>query len=534
MRTTYYNGLVYAGELPLVTAFAVEDGRFVAVGSDAELLAAESQEKIDLDGKFVCAGFNDSHMHLLNYGLSLCSVELGKHTNSLEELLASISDYIEANHIPEGEWVTGRGWNQDYFTDVKRMPSRADLDRVSTAHPICVTRCCGHCLAVNSKALEILGIDEGTVSPEGGKIGRENGQLDGRFYDNALGLVQNRIPLPDKETLKNYVRKACRGLNSYGVTSSQTDDYCLFRQIPCQQINEIYQELEAAGELTVRVYEQCNFETLSELQEFVEAGNMTGKGSDYFRIGPLKMLGDGSLGARTAYLREPYSDEPDTVGLPIFNQEQFDTMIGYANAKGMQVAIHAIGDACLDNVLTAIEKALQEHPRADHRHGIVHCQITAADQLQKIADLRLHVYAQSIFLDYDTHILEDRVGAERASTSYAWKTLMKKGVTVSNGTDCPVELPNALAGMQCAVTRRSLNGDTAPYLPEEAFTIKEALDSYTMLGAYSSFMEHLKGRIAPNYLADFVVLDQNLFEVAPDRIKEVQVLATYLGGERVY
>ena len=536
MKQVYYNGVVYTGELPCQSAFIVEDGKFVSVGDDVTIKSfiSERDECIDLDGKFVCASFNDSHMHLLNFGQSLNMAQLAQHTTSLEELISYMKEFYSNNEFSNDHWLTGRGWNQDYFSDVDRMPTRYDLDEISTEVPIAATRCCGHCMVVNSKVLELLGIDETTQSPEGGKIGMEDGKLDGRFYDNACALINNHVPLPDKETLKNYIRSACKALNAFGVTSSQSDDYCVFREIPWQTVNEAFKELEESGELTVRVYEQSNFTSLETLKEFVEAGNNTGVGSDLFKIGPLKMLGDGSLGARTAYLSKPYEDDPSTVGFPLFSQKEFDEMVGYANENGMQVAIHSIGDGVLDMILSAIEKALKEHPRKDHRHGIIHCQITREEQLQKIADLNLHVYAQAIFLDYDIHIIEDRVGKQRASTSYAWETLMNKGVSVSNGTDCPVELPDALACMQCAVTRSTLKDHLGPYLPEEAFSVKEALDSYTIESAKGSFEENVKGLIKEGYIADFVVLGKNPFEVDVNAIKDIPVCATYLGGHEVY
>ncbi len=536
MKTIYYNGKVYTGELPLVQAFVVENGSFVFAGTDADAktLAKSGDELVDLKGQFVCSGFNDSHMHLLNYGSSLMSAKLAEHTDSLEHMLQCMKDF-EAEHPVKGKaWLMGRGWNQDYFTDVKRMPNRYDLDQVSAELPVIVVRACGHCLVVNSKALELLGVTARTEQPEGGEIGMENGEPDGRFFDNAMDRVYAAIPVPDKEQIKDMLRLACKALNRYGVTSSQTDDYCVYRAVPWQTVNEAYEELEKSGELTVRVYEQCNFTDLASLKEFVESGHVTGTGSDRFKIGPLKMLGDGALGARTAYLSRPYADDPSTSGIPVFSQETLDEMIGYANAHGMQVAVHTIGDACLDRVLKAYEKALKENPREDHRHGIVHCQITRPDQLEKIAAYQLHVYAQSIFLDYDNHIIEQRVGQELASTSYCWKTLMQKGVSVSNGTDCPVELPDALASMQCAVTRTTLHDHVGPYLPEESFTVEEALDSYTIRGAEASFEEKVKGRIKPGMLADFVILGADPFAVDPESIKDIPVCATYLGGQKVF
>ena len=536
MKTVYYNGLVYTGELPLVTAFAVEDGKFVFAGNDAQArsLLSAGGEAVDLEGKFVCCGFNDSHMHLLNYGQSLLCAQLAAHTQTLQDLIAYTKAFEAQHPHTGGAWLTGRGWNHDYFTDVKRLPNRYDLDEISREVPICLVRCCGHCLVVNSKALELIGVTAETPQPEGGAIGIDHGEPNGLFFDNAMQLAYSAIPLPTKEELKEMIRVSCKALNSYGVTSSQTDDYCVFRSVPWQTVKAAFEELERSGELSVRVYEQSNFTSLETLQEFVEAGNVTGTGSDRFKTGPLKMLGDGSLGARTAFLSGPYADDSSTCGFPVFSQETMNDMVGYANAHGMQVAIHAIGDACLDYVLNAIEKALQEHPRADHRHGVVHCQISRADQLQRIIDLKLHVYAQAIFLDYDNHMVEARVGKDRASTSYSWKTLMKGGVSVSNGTDCPVELPDVMACMQCAVTRTTLRDHVGPYLPDQAFTVQEAIDSYTIRGAEASFEENCKGLIKPGYLADFVILDHNLFETAPEQIKDVKVLATYLAGEQVY
>lgn len=532
MKTIYHHAAVYTGKLPLAQAFIVKEGKFTFVGSNAEALSLrdDSSVSIDLGGAFVCPGFHDSHMHLLNYGQSLSTAPLAEHTSSRRQML----DCLAAAPAGRGGWILGRGWNQDYFTDGNQMPTRWELDTVSETAPICAVRACGHALSVNSKALEVLGITAGTPQPGGGQIVMEGGVPNGVFLDSAADMVLAAIPAPGKEDLKNMLRLGCKALNAYGVTSIQSDDYSTFRSVPWQAVNEAYRELEEAGELTVRVYEQANFPQLSALAEFVEAGNVTGTGSGRFRIGPLKLVGDGALGARTAFLSRPYADDPSNRGLSLFSQEDFDALIGYANAHGMQVAIHAIGDACLDRVLNSIEKALAEHPRQNHRHGIVHCQITRPDQLERIAGLGLHVYAQSIFLDYDIHIVTPRVGKDLAATSYRWKTLMDKGVTLSNGSDCPVELPNALAGIQCAVTRTDLRGSTAPYLEDEKFTVQQALDSYTQAGAYASFEESVKGRISPGMLADFVILGKDPFRSAPHSIQDIPILATFLEGQAVY
>ena len=513
----FHNAVVYTGD-DFTDAFALDQGRFVALGADA--LALEGQ-RIDLGGAFVCAGFNDSHMHLLNYGQTLRMAPLAEHTGSLADMLDCLK-----NAAPDRGWILGRGWNQDRFSDVLRMPDRTDLDTVSTELPVCAVRACGHALAVNTKALQVLGITADTPSPEGGEIDFAHG----RFFDNAMELVLNAIPAPDKETIKGYIRTACAYLNRRGITSCHSDDYCVFRQIPWQTVNQAYRELEAEGELTVRVREQANLTTVPEVMGLIETDHPA---AGRFAMGPLKLLGDGALGARTAFLSRPYADEPGTQGLSVFTGEQFDALIGCAHAHGMQVAVHCIGDACLDLVLDAIEKAQTVRPRADCRHGIVHCQITRPDQLRRIAEMGLHVYAQSIFLDYDIHIVRQRAGDELADSSYSWKTLMNLGATVSNGSDCPVEIPDVLGGIQCAVTRQDLRG-CEPYLPREAFTVREAIDSFTRAGAYASFEEQTKGRIAPGYYADFVVLGEDPFRADPAKIRDIPILQTWLDGEQVW
>lgn len=529
MRHAFYNGLVYTGQLPLQQAFLVEDGRFAFVGDSSDVLAMAPEKTTDLKGRFVCAGFNDSHMHLLSFGNALSVAPLSEHTYTLEDMIAC----LQAAQPGRGGWILGRGWNQDLFRDVNRMPNRYDLDKVSVTHPVCAVRACGHALCLNSLALQTLGITGDTPQPEGGEISMENGEPNGLLFDNAMLLAQEKIPSPEKDDIIQMLRKACMAVNAMGITSCQSDDYSAFQNLPWETVNEAFRELEASGELTVRVYEQANFPKKEELESFIAAGNRTGIGSDYFRVGPLKLLGDGALGARTAFLSKPYADAPDTKGLSVFSQEEFDALIGCANENGMQVAVHCIGDACLDMVIEALRKALSENPRDNHRHGIVHCQITRPDQLDALAQMRLHIYAQSIFLDYDIHIVKARCGEALASSSYSWKTLMNKGCTVSNGSDCPVEYPNVMKGIQCAVTRRDLKGH-GPYLESEAFTVREALDSFTKAGAYSSFEENIKGQIIPGMLADFVILGDNPFTADPPKLKDIPIFSAWLGGKQVF
>ncbi len=531
----YIHGQVFTGE-NMVEAFAVDQGKFVAAADTETLRQAYPQaEMVDLEGRFVCAGFNDSHMHVLNDGYGLDSLHLAEHTGSLKEMKAYIAEEIVRRQIKPGQWLRGRGWNHDFFSDGHRFPTRYDLDEISTENPLCLVRACGHACVVNSKALEMIGVNRSTAQPDGGHFDvDEAGEPLGIFRENALDMVYSKLPQPNREELKTMLVAAMKHLNSFGITSSQTDDFVVFHALDYHEVIEAYRELEQEGRMTVRIYEQNHFTNLKDLKAFIAEGGNTGVGSDVFRFGPLKMLGDGSLGARTAFMSVPYADDPSTSGIPVYSQEAFDEMIGYAHEHGMQVAIHSIGDGILDRIMNAIEKALEKNPRADHRHGIIHCQITRPDQLERMARLNLHCYAQTIFLDYDIKIVEERIGKERASSSYNFKTLMDHGVWVSNGSDCPVELPNVLGGIQCAVTRSTLKEHIGPYLPDQAMTVKEAIQTFTIGSAHASFEENIKGKIAPGMLADFVILSENPMQVDPFKINEIQVLETWMNGNRVY
>ncbi|MBR3905778.1 MAG: amidohydrolase [Clostridia bacterium] len=534
MKTLYYNGCVFGSRQEMHQAFGVEDGIFTHAGDDAALLALSWDEKVDLQGAFVCPGFNDSHMHLLNLGNTMGMCPLGD-VHSLSEMLERLSAFMEKRQKDGHPWLQGRGWNQDLFTPATGMPTRAALDRVSRDVPICIVRCCGHALCVNSRALEVLGLDEDTPCPMGGTIGKdENGRLNGLFMDAAMPLVQGRLPAPTVEDMKKMLLAAMERLNSVGITSCQTDDLLCFENVPWQDVLRAYQELEAEGKMTVRVCEQSQFTTTEGLQAFFDAGYKTGTGNAWFKIGPLKMLGDGSLGARTAFLENGYADAPHEKGLALFTQQQFDEMISMAHKNGMQCAVHVIGDGVLEMVLRAYEKAFRLSPRQDHRSGLIHVQLTRQEQLEKIRELGLCVHVQTIFIDYDSHIVYQRAGEKLANTSYAFLTMQRMGIPLSNGTDCPVEDPNPFRGIQCAVTRQPLDSSLPPYRQEEGMTVSQALHTYTAAGAYDSFEEHFKGKIAPGMAADFAVLSENPLETAPEKLQHIQVQSTFLQGKKVF
>lgn len=540
MLKKFINGKVYTGEdTEFKTAFEVKDNVFLKVGDNDEIMACgdEDAEIVDLCGSFVCPGFNDSHMHLLNYGKALKTADLTKDTDSVDSIIEKVKKFIKDEDIPDFEWVIGRGWNQDYFKEDMGYPLRWDLDRISDKHPIALTRACGHMLVVNSVALDILKINSDTKVPYGGKIEfSENGEPNGIFRENAMEIVTSAFPRPDKNRLKDMILAASAALNSYGITSVQTDDLLCFSNVPYEDVLDAYRELKEEGKLTVRVYEQSLFLESKDFRDFIRKGYHTGLGDEKFKIGPLKLLGDGSLGTRTAYLDRCYNDDPTTRGMALLSGKELREMFEIASANGMQIAVHVIGNGTLDLVLDAYEEVFgSDCGRRDIRNGIVHCQIMREDQLKRCERLGLHAYIQSVFLDYDIQIVEDRVGKELAKTSYNFKT-MYDTMSASNGSDCPVELPFVMGGIQCAVTRKRLDAKPyeAAYLSEQALSVDEALKSFTVNGAYASFEEDIKGKIKEGMLADFVVLSENPFEADTSKIKDIEVLHTYMNGEKVY
>ncbi|MCQ2401390.1 MAG: amidohydrolase [Lachnospiraceae bacterium] len=525
--TLFKNGRVFTPGLGFSDSFAVKGDKFIPPEE-----ALNPDNTIDLKGQFVCPGFIDTHMHLVGHGRSITSCVLDDHSGSLKEVITYMKDFLRENPPQNGMWFFARGWNEDKFTDEKRPINRHDLDGVSSEIPIYCGRTCGHCVCVNTKALELMGVTVDTPDIPGGRIGVENGELTGMIYDNAIDFIRSAMPSPSVPFIKELIVAACRQLNSFGVTGSMTDDFtALYRW---EKVMQAYKELEAEGRLTVRIYQQSYFDKPEKLEEFNAAGYTTGVGTDMYRIGPLKMIADGAVGAHTAYLTKPYADMPETCGAFNYSQEVLDEMIGLANRKDMQIAIHAIGDGCVDMAMNAFEKAFAEHPRTEHRDTLIHCLVTRPDQLPRMKKLGLRVHFQSEFLDYHCRIAVARLGKERAHNAYAWKSMKDLGIGVSNSSDAPVEIPSPMRGIQLAVTRRPLDGTGEPLNLKEAFTLEEAIAGYTTDAAMGSFDENKKGKIAVGFLADFIILSEDPFKCDPMKLSQIKVLETWLNGKKVY
>ncbi|WZL73852.1 amidohydrolase [Clostridiaceae bacterium 35-E11] len=520
---------------PRTEALVVKNGKFVYVG-DREGIKRyidNTTEIIDLEGKLLLPGFIDSHMHLYPYGNTLQMVNL-RDVKSIDELIDRITEFIKMKGITSNQWLKGYGWNQDNFKE-KRFPNRYDLDRVSKSIPICITRGCSHIVVVNSKALELAGIHRTTKQIEGGHFDVDNnGEPLGIFRENARKLIVEKIPEPTVEEIKKIILDGAKNAIKNGITSVQTNDIKVGPGQNYMNILKAYEELREDKLLPIRVYEQCMILDFDSIEKFYHLGYKTGSGDEFFKIGPYKFMTDGSLGARTAYLSKPYSDDPTTKGISVYNQEELDKMVKKAHDLGMQIAIHCIGDGAMYMCFDSFEKAYKDNPRKDTRHGLIHCQITDKKLLNKFKELSMIAYIQPIFLNYDLHIVEDRIGKDRVGATYNWRRMYDEGIHLVNGSDCPVETLNVIEGIYSAVTRKDLNGyPENGWLPEQKLTVDEAVYGYTLGAAYTSFEEHMKGSIEVGKQADMVVLSENIYEIHPDKIKDVKVDMTFVGGKLV-
>ncbi len=526
-------GRIYLNRGQFAEAMIIADGIIQAVGTDAAMRAAApaDAEVYDLAGRTVIPGFNDSHIHLAMKGELLEEIELHG-CRSIAEVAARVREFIAEHNPPAGTVLQGRGWNQDYFAaDGHRLITRADLDAITTEHPLILVRACTHILTCNSAALAAAGLTRDSVPVDGGSFDRdENGELNGVVRENACDQIFAIRGTPSLEDGRRQVRAAMQYAVSNGVTSVQTMD---MRPHNWEYVWNVYNSL-AEEDPILRVYHQVNFMEPAGFRRFLSSGFRTGYGTAWNRVGPLKMFLDGSLGARTALLREPYHDEPGQLGIATLTPTQTREMVALAVEHNCQVALHAIGDGAVELALNTYlpYTADGNNPL---RLGVIHVQITDRELLARFPQQNVAAYLQPIFLHYDIHMVEDRVGSELASTSYAYGTLHRTGTHISFGSDCPVEEINPFANIYCAVTRRTL--DAYPeegFNPQEALDIYDAVDAYTTGSAYFSFDEHVKGRLLPGFYADLVVLSDDIFTIPSEEILNLRVDATMTGGRFVY
>ncbi|MBC5581774.1 amidohydrolase [Anaerofilum sp. BX8] len=531
MAIVIYNAKVYVERDNFAQAVLVEDGLIRAVGTNEEVLAAApaDAERYDAAGRTVVPGFNDSHQHLYSVGTNLESVDVHGVT-SIADVKRITRAFIEKNQPAPGSVVYGSGWNQDYFTDESRLLTRQDLDEISTDLAIVLERACGHILVANTRAIELAGITKDSTPVAGGAFDYDaDGELTGIFRENACNAFTAIKAEQTVEMVEHTLRTAMAHAAECGVTSVQTMDV---RPADWPVMLEAYKRVQQ--DPTVRVYHQCNFQDPESFQRFLDAGYKTGVGDAVNKIGPLKLFVDGSLGARTALMREPYCDDPSTSGIATLTQQEFNTLVAMAAEHGCQVVTHAIGDGAIELVLNGYDTVCKdgENPL---RLGVVHCQITDRPLVERFAENDILALVQPIFLHYDMTVVEDRVGKELSSTSYAFESMRRLGIHMSFGTDSPVEDMDPIDNLYCAVTRKNLNGQPEDgFYPGECVDICDAVDAYTAESAYVSFEEDVKGRIKPGYYADLVVLSEDIFTMPADELRRTKVDATMMGGRFVY
>jgi len=508
------NVITLNSKKPRAKAIAVYENKIIAVGSNKEIskYIGEKTQVIDAKNKTVFPGFVDCHVHMAAFGRIFQTLDL-RNVDSIEKLKQKLREYADKN--PEKSWILGSGWDQEKFVE-KRYPTRWDLDDAVSERPVLIVRVCGHVGVANSKALQIAGITKTTII-EGGKVDLDeaSGEPNGILRENALELVRKAKPKTSAKELEHVCLLACQKAVENGLTEVH---WIIESAEEIQTVFRLYSE----GKLPLKVYFGIPVEFLKELAALKLS---TGFGNEMVKIGFVKIFADGSLGARTAALKEPYSDMPETKGMMLYTQKRLNELVLSAHKSGLQLAVHAIGDYAVESVLKALSKALKKHHRKDHRHRIEHCSVLNPKLVRSMKRLGVIASVQPHFVFSDFWVI-DRLGKQRARWVYPFKTLMSEGIIVASGSDSPVEPINPLLGIWAAVARKIFT--------EERLTLEEALKTYTLNAAYASFEEKSKGTIEIGKLADLTILDGDLDKIELDKIKDVQVKMVIVNGKIVY
>jgi predicted amidohydrolase YtcJ len=503
---------------PYAEAIAIKDDRIVQVGTNEEIepWIGKNTKVISLKGKTVVPGFIDTHIHVADFGRLLRWIDLSA-AGSIKEMQQSLSRQVAK--APKGKWLLGRGWDQTRFAE-KRLPTRFDLDSVSPDNPVIFYHQSGQVCVVNSKALELAGVTRLTPVPPGGAIdrGAETGELTGVLRDNATNLIWSVIPEPTEEELVEAAGLACEKIVEAGVTSVH---WMVLSPIEIQ----IIQRLRRENELPLRVYVVIPANLLDNVTGLA---SRLGLDDNMVRIGGVEIGADGYLAAKTAALLQPYSDKPATSGKLLCTQEEMNTSAAKILKAGLQLVIHAVGDKAVDAALTTIERTSKEAPRKDVRYRIEQAAVLNEGLIERMKMQKVIVSVQPrvVASEFSVWSATEHLGAERARWLYPLKTLLKKGIRVVSGSDCPMEPLRPLLGVQTAVTRE--------IFPEERVTVDEALRMYTVDAAYSSDEENIKGSVETGKLADLTVLSHDPRNVSPNKIENITVEMTLVGGRVVY
>lgn len=534
-----YSGLVGGSsfhETERVEAIAIRGDRIEATGTDKEILRFKgpATRLIDLAGHFAMPGFNDAHLHLASAGQQKLNLDLTG-VKSLEEFRERLAE--RAAKTPSGEWIVGGGWDETLWT-MHELPSKVDLDEVTTDHPVYLERVDGHIAVANSAAFDLAGITAATKDPAGGEIDRDvSGLPSGIVRETACELIRNVIPPLTKNQRRAALELALQDLAKSGITSAQ--DYSPGDQRASDNF-DVFEALEKDGKLTARISEWIPFDLPLDALEKYRALHDTN--DPMLHTGMLKGFMDGSLGSHTAALLEPYSDEPGQSGLPRYDQAKLTMMTKERLDAGFQIGFHAIGDKGVQMALDAFAEAEKEaHAKnvkardggSDYRLRIEHAQVTNPAQVAEFKQLKVIASMQPSHLLTDMHWAMDRLGEKRAAHSYAWAEFLNAGVPLAFGTDYPVEPVAPFRGLYAAITRKSEDGKME-YFPAQKLTIEQAINAYTKGAAFAEFAEKQKGILAPGMLADIVELDRDITSIPAKEILGTKVLRTIVGGKIVY
>ena len=515
---------------PVVESFAIGHGLFLRVGDEAlvRTFAGPGAEIVDLKGKTVLPGFIETHNHLSYYSLSRQMVDCSPLGNrNMAEVLSKIKERAQATE--PGHWVLGFGYDDTFSSDSRHL-TKEDLDKVAPDHLVFIGHTSGHLTYVNTKSLELGGVTAQTPQPQGGEIRKDaSGEPTGLLLEHsAIMLVAAHLPSPDTEIFKAALPPAMAIYNQAGVTSIHDAAVGILNQGPATL--RAYQELEASGDLTLRVY----LTTMSDFYDrFLELGLLPGFGSDMLKFGSVKMFQDGSIQGLTAALSQGYHCRPDFYGELIRPQEAMDELVAKYHARDFQIAVHANGDAAIESVLKAMEKAQAQHAQPDLRHMIIHCQTATDDQIQRMKKLGVvpSYFPNHVYYWGDRHVARF-LGPDRAAKIDPLGASVEAGLRFTLHADTPVTPIDPLFSIHCAVNRITRNGELLG--PEQRITPHQALQAFTTDAAYCSYEENLKGSITQGKLADFVILSGDPVEVSPETIKDIKVLETVVGGRTVF
>ena len=487
---------------PRARAMAVRDGRIVAVGEDVEIakLAGPDTQRIDLVGKTVTPGFCDSHIHLLWYGIQLLTQADLVGSNGIDEICSRLSDLASRRT----GWLQGHGFDQDKLRE-RRFPTREELDRVSRDRPIIISRICGHAVVVNSAALALISEKER----------RAGNEQTGLYTEGDASAFYRVIPTLNEDELEQAALAACAIATKTGITSVHT-----LLDTPDQMT--AWSRLHQKGKLPLRVVGIPPYDAIEQLHRH---GIRSGFGDDTLRFGACKFFSDGSLGAQTAWLSSCYADNPNTRGIRIYDPEDLKRKCADAQAKGWQLAIHAIGDQALRETLDAIEFALDGADNRQHRHRVEHASMCPPDCLERMAGKKIVATLQPQFVTSDTWT-PNRVGKERVSWCYPFKSMLRAGVPITLSSDCPVEKLDAFDTIAAAVGRHE-------WSPDETLTLEEAIRTYCLGSAYAAHMEDRTGSLEAGKLADFVVLSDDPTKLNAKEIRAMRAEHVFVNGREL-